>query len=56
MKQAVYDADEFVRTKLQALEDKGYDLHGLSLPTYEEYTKMVDNIPNYSDGLMLLTA
>jgi len=54
--QAISDADSFIRTKLQKLEQKDYDMHGLSLPTYDEYVKMVDEIPNYSDGVLLLTA
>ena len=44
-----------MRTKLQALEDKDYDLHGMNLPTLAEYIEMVDKIPNYSDGMLLLT-
>jgi hypothetical protein len=51
----VKDADNFMRTKLQALEDKNYDLNGMNLPTLAEYVEMVDKIPNYSDGMLLLT-
>jgi len=52
---SVAAADSFVRTKLAKLEDKGYDLHGLSLPTLEEYESEIAKIPDYSDGLTLLT-
>lgn len=44
-----------MRTKLAKLEDKGYDLHGLSLPTLAEYESEIAKIPDYSDGLTLLT-
>jgi hypothetical protein len=54
--EAISDADSYIRTKLQKLEKKDYDMHGLSLPTYDEYVKMVDEIPDYSDGVLLLTA
>lgn len=48
-------AESFVRSKLAKLEEKGYDLHGLNLPTLEEYNNMMTSIPNYSDGLALIT-
>jgi hypothetical protein len=35
MKTAVEDADSFIRTKLQVLENKGYDMNSLYLPTFE---------------------
>lgn len=54
--EAISDADSYIRTKLQKLEKKDYDMHGLSLPTYDEYVKMVDEIPDYTDGVLLLTA
>lgn len=53
--QAVADADEYLRTKLQKMEDRGYDMESMGLPNYEEYVEMVDKIPDYSDGVMLLT-
>jgi hypothetical protein len=48
-------ADSFVRTKLAKLEDRGFDLHQMGLPSSAEYDQMVADIPNYSDGLTLIT-
>lgn len=55
IKDAFNDADEFVRTKLSKLEEKNYDLHDMSLPTLAEYEEMTAKIPDYSDGMTLVT-
>lgn len=48
-------ADSFVRTKLAKLESEGFDLHSMSLPTIDEYTEILESIPDYTDGTLLLT-
>lgn len=53
--QGVKDADEFMREKLGNLEARDYDLESMNLPTLDQYVEMVEKIPNYSDGMMLIT-
>lgn len=55
IKDAFNDADQFLRTKLTKLEKNGYDLHGMSLPTLSEYEDMTAQIPDYSDGMTIVT-
>ncbi len=52
---SVSAADLFVRTKLAKLEEKGYNPHDFSLPTLAEYETEIAKIPEYSDGLVLMT-
>ncbi|MFN7342318.1 MAG: DUF6288 domain-containing protein, partial [bacterium] len=52
---SVSAADSFVRTKLAKLEEKGYNPHDFSLPTLAEYETEIAKIPEYSDGLILMT-
>ena len=49
------DADEFVRGKLEAFDSAEINPHKFGLPTLEEYTDMIDKIPEYTDGYVVIT-
>ena len=49
------DADEFVRDKLAAFDDAEINPHSFGLPTLEEYSDMIDKIPEYTDGYLLFS-
>lgn len=42
--------------KLQELDDKGYALSELGLPSYDQYVELRDMIRDYTDGHLLVTS
>jgi archaellum component FlaC len=48
------EADKFVRKQLAEYEKDGVDLNAISLPTLEEYEAMVNEIPDYTDGKIMI--
>ena len=52
----IEEADSFIDSNIQMMEDNGMDLQKMGYPTHADYVEMRDKVADYTSGDILMTS